>query len=469
MKKQQKEQQVAGKKKKSRLLRKGEYLFYKSFFFITKDMWHIREHEVTGIHRMYIKALKSIYMAIKGFVAENLTQKASALTYSTVLSIVPLLAVLLGIAKGFGIQDIFFEALVDYFPSHQDQLGRSFAFVDNYLGQVRSGIFLGFGLVLLFYTVFNLLSTIENAFNEIWEKPQSRPLKAKILSYFAMLFLLPVIMTVSSGLTLAMSTIKNSFVKDYVILGPIAELILQVVPFVLIVFTFVGMFMAMPNVKVRFFPALLSGLLAGIAYQTFQMMYINGMMWISKYNAIYGSFAAFPLLLLWMQLTWIIILFCAKLCYAIQNVDKFYYEKETTLVSRRYSDFFTILVAGHIVRRFVEEDNLPPHTADSIADTCKIPIRLTMIIIRELIELGIIVEVNYPEDAKTGYYYPAIDPEKLSVGLLIQILDAKGSENFKVDRKRFAPEWELLLETRSGLKDPPASTLLKHLPLGKQS
>ncbi|MBB6276394.1 YihY/virulence factor BrkB family protein [Porphyromonas circumdentaria] len=466
MKKKNTESQPVTRKKKSRFIRKWNYFFNRFFFFVTKDMWHIREHEVKGIHRIYLNALKSIYMAIKGFVAENLTQKASALTYSTVLSIVPLLAVLLGIAKGFGIQDIFFKTLLDYFPSHREELNHSFDFVDNYLDQVRSGIFLGFGLILLCYTVFNLLSTIEGAFNEIWEKPQSRPLKAKIMSYFAMLFLLPIIITVSSGLTLAMSTIKNSFVKDYVIIGPIAELILHLIPFILIVFTFVGMFMAMPNVKVRFFPALLSGILAGVAFQTFQMMYINGMMWISKYNSIYGSFAAFPLLLLWIQLTWVIILFCAKLCYAIQNVDKFYYEKEATLVSRRYNDFLTILVAGHIVHRFIDISNLTPHTAESIADTCKIPIRLTMIIIRELIELGIIIEVNYPEDLKTGYYYPAIDPDKITVGFIIRLLDAKGSENFKVDRQRFATEWELILATRSGLKDTTAETLLKDLPLG---
>lgn len=466
MKKKAKRSEPVTPKKKNRFFRKCTYLFNRIFFFITKDMWHIREHEVSGIHRLYINALKSIYMAIKGFVAENLTQKASALTYSTVLSIVPLLAVLLGIAKGFGIQDIFYKALLDYFPSHQEQLTRSFGFVDNYLDQVRSGIFLGFGLLLLLYTVFNLLSTIESAFNDIWETPKGRPLKAKITSYFTMLFLLPVIITVSSGLTLTMSTIKNSFIKDYIIIGPISELVLHLIPFVLIVFTFVGMFMAMPNVKVRFLPALLSGILAGIAFQTFQVMYINGMMWISKYNSIYGSFAAFPLLLLWIQLTWIIILFCAKLCYAIQNVDKFYYEKETTLVSRRYSDFLTILVAGHIIQRFVDISTQTPHTAESIANTCKIPIRLTMIIIRELIELGIIIEVNYPEDLKTGYYYPALDPDKISIGYIVQLLDAKGSENFKVDRQRYSTEWQLTLATRSGLKETSADTLLKDLPLG---
>ena len=89
-----------------------------------------------------------------------------------------------------------------------------------------------------------------------------------------------------------------------------------------------------------------------------------------------------------------------------------------------------------------------------------------MIIIRELIELGIIIEVNYPEDLKTGYYYPALDPDKISIGYIVQLLDAKGSENFKVDRQRYATEWQLTLATRSGLKETSADTLLKDLPLG---
>lgn len=448
-------------------IRKMRYWVQRFIRFVTNDMWYITEGEVFGLRRMGINALKSFYMAIKGFIADDLTGKASALTYSTVLSIVPLLAVLLGIAKGFGVQDIVYQALLDYFPSNREQLTHTFTFVDNYLGQVRSGVFLGFGLILLFYTVFNLLSTIERAFNDIWETPKSRSLKTKITSYFAMLFLLPIIITLSSGLTLAMSTIKNTFIKDYLLLAPMAEMLLRLAPFVLIVLTFVAMFMGMPNVKVRFLPALLAGLLAGVAFQTFQVMYINGMVWISKYNAIYGSFAAFPLLLLWMQLTWIIVLFCTKLCYAIQNVDKFSFEKERTTVSRRYSDFLTLLVAGHIVQRFIDPLQQRPHTAESISNLCRIPIRLTSVIIRQLLDLGIIVEVTYSDDPKMGYYYPAIDPEKLSVGMLIKGLDGVGSENFKVDRSRFAEEWHLTMAMRSGFETPSAEVLLKNLPLGR--
>ena len=322
-------------------------------------------------------------------------------------------------------------------------------------------------MIFLLYTVFNLLSTIENVFNRIWETTKGRTFKDKVTSYFTMIFLLPVMITVSSGITLTMTTIQNSFMKDFVILGSMTTFLLKLVPFVLIVFTFVAIFMALPNVKVRFVPALLSGLLAGASFHLFQMLYINGMLWISTYNAIYGGFAAFPLLLLWMQLTWIITLFCAKLCYAIQNVNKFTYEKEVTRVSRRYSDFLTVLIMAHIVQRFVDPKHLAPYTVEQLADQCRIPVKLTTMIIRQLLALRLIVEVKNTKQSKTGNYYPAVDPETLSVGSLIARLDSFGSENFKVDKNKYMKEWDLTIASREALVDGSTAVLLKNLPLGR--
>ncbi|MCI6154018.1 MAG: YihY/virulence factor BrkB family protein [Bacteroidales bacterium] len=458
---------MAKKSKFQRFIRKCRILMIQFVEFVSMDMWHIDKDEVFGLRRIGINALKSLYMAVKGFIQGDLQSRASALTYSTVLAIVPMLAVLVGIAKGFGVQDTLSRFLLDYFPTHTDEITKSLHFVENYLSRVKGGLFLGIGLIFLLYTVFNLLSTIENVFNRIWETTKGRTFKDKVTSYFTMIFLLPVMITVSSGITLTMTTIQNSFMKDFVILGSMTTFLLKLVPFVLIVFTFVAIFMALPNVKVRFVPALLSGLLAGASFHLFQMLYINGMLWISTYNAIYGGFAAFPLLLLWMQLTWIITLFCAKLCYAIQNVNKFTYEKEVTRVSRRYSDFLTVLIMAHIVQRFVDPKHLAPYTVEQLADQCRIPVKLTTMIIRQLLALRLIVEVKNTKQSKTGNYYPAVDPETLSVGSLIARLDSFGSENFKVDKNKYMKEWDLTIASREALVDGSTAVLLKNLPLGR--
>lgn len=460
---------MAKKNKVRRWVRVSRVLLVDFMDFVSRDMWHIETSEVVGFRRIYINSLKSLYMAIKGFVQGDLTSKASALTYSTVLAIVPMLAVLVGIAKGFGVQDAISNFLVETLPSHSMEIQTSLGFVENYLSQVKGGLFFGIGLVFLLYTVFNLLSTIENAFNRIWETTKGRTFKDKVTSYFTMVFLLPVLMVLSSGITLAMTTIKNTFMKDFFLLGSMTTFLINLVPFVLTVFSFVAIFMALPNVKVRFVPALISGALAGIAFQGFQMLYIGGMLWISRYNAIYGGFAAFPLLLLWMQLTWIITLFCAKLCYAIQNVNKFTYEKEVTKVSRRYTDFLTVLIMAHIVQRFVDPKSQEPYTVEQLADRCRIPVKLTTMIIRQLLALNLIVEVKYTKQSRTGNYYPAVDPETLTVGSLIARLDSVGSENFKVDRRKYAREWELTLASRASLQEESTHVLLKHLPLGREN
>ena len=152
--------------------------------FVSRDMWHIETSEVRGLRRVYINSLKSLYMAIKGFVQGDLTSKASALTYSTVLAVVPMLAVLVGIAKGFGVQDAISDFLIETLPTHTTEIQTSLGFVENYLSQVKGGLFLGIGLVFLLYTVFNLLSTIESAFNRIWETTKGRSFKDKVTSYF---------------------------------------------------------------------------------------------------------------------------------------------------------------------------------------------------------------------------------------------------------------------------------------------
>ena len=183
--------------------------------FVTYDIWRITENEVSGLKELYINIIKTIILAVRGFQSENLQTKASALTYSTLLSIVPLLAVLLGIAKGFGFQNTVRQELFDYFPGHEVELTKAFEFVESYLEQAQGGVIIGVGLILLFYTVVNLISSIEDTFNDIWQIQKSRPWYRKLSDYLALFLILPVLMTASSGLSIFLSTLQNSFISQY--------------------------------------------------------------------------------------------------------------------------------------------------------------------------------------------------------------------------------------------------------------
>ena len=194
--------------------------------FVTYDIWRITENEVSGLKIIYLNIIKTIILAVRGFINDNLQTKASALTYNTLLAIVPLLAVLLGIAKGFGFQGTVRDELLDYFPGHEVELTKAFEFVDSYLVQAQGGVIIGIGLILLFYTVISLLSSIEDTFNDIWQIQKSRPWYRKISDYLALFIILPVLMTASSGISIFLSTLQNSFLSHYLFLTPVLELIL---------------------------------------------------------------------------------------------------------------------------------------------------------------------------------------------------------------------------------------------------
>ncbi|MDL2264820.1 YihY/virulence factor BrkB family protein [Parabacteroides sp. OttesenSCG-928-G21] len=434
----------------------------KAIHFVTYEMWRITGNEVSGIKELGINTIKTIILAGRSFQNQNLQSRASALTYSTLLAIVPLLAVILGIAKGFGFQETVRKVLIDYFPGQENELIQAFEFGESYLAQAQGGVILGIGLVLLFYTVIGLISNIENTFNDIWQIKKSRSFARKVTDYLALFLILPVLMTASSGMSIFASTLQNTILDEFVFLTPVVDLTIKVGPFIIASLVFAALYIFLPNTKVRFLPGLIAGIVSGCAFQTFQYIYISGQIWVSKYNAIYGSFAAIPLLLLWLQLSWLICLFGGSLAYSIQNVSKFNFERDSKNISRRYKDFVTILITTLIVKRFIKGDK--PYTADELSEKYHIPIRVATDTLYLLTDLHIITEVIDVEDEWTIYYHPAIDVNQISVGFVLKQIDEYGSENFKIDTKhKFKQEWNAILKTREDMLSANENMLLKDL------
>lgn len=433
-----------------------------AWHFVTYDIWRITDAEISGLKVIFINSLKTIYLAVRGFLDDNLQVKASALTYSTLLAIVPFLAVLVGIARGFGFQVSVRNELYAYFPGQQTTLEQAFEFVNNYLDQTQGGVFIGIGLIFLFYTVVNLLSSVENTFNEIWQIKKSRVWFRRVTDYLALVLILPILLTCSSGISIFLSTFKNSIIGNHQILSPLFEVILSIIPFAITILTLTCIYVLLPNTKVKFTNALIAGTVAGISFQVFQFLYISGQIWVSRYNAIYGSFAALPLLLLWLQLSWLICLFGAELSFAAQNVKKFNFERDSRHISRRYKDFLTVLIASLIAKRFANEEQ--PYTADELSQEYQIPIKITTQILYYLTEVGILNEVIMGNDERITYYQPAVDINKLSVGYLFTKIDEFGSENFKIDTQvMFNKQWQTLLDVRKQYIDSSNSILLKDL------
>lgn len=429
--------------------------------FVTYDIWRITENEVSKSRSSLYFILKTVILSVRRFTQDRIMNKASALTYSTLLSIVPILAIVFAIARGFGFSNLMENQFRVGLEGQTVAVEALLNMVDSYLSHTKSGIFIGIGLIMLLWTVINLVSNIEITFNRIWEVKKGRSLYRKITDYFSMFLLLPILIVISAGLSIFMSTmIKN--MADFVLLAPIMKFLVRLIPYVLTWLMFTGLYVFMPNTKVKIKHALMSGIIAGTAYQAFQFLYIGSQIWVSKYNAIYGSFAAIPLFLLWLQISWTIILFGAELTYAGQNIRNFSFEKDTKNISRRYRDFLCILITSLICKRF--EYNNKPYTAEQISLEHKIPIRLVHQILYQLQEIGLIHEVVTDAKSDTVVYLPSIDINQLNVALLLDRLDTYGSEAFKVDKdKEFQEQWSALQTAREEYYKSSSKILLKDL------
>ena len=428
--------------------------------FLLEDIWRVTDDEVSKKKGMLYNAIKIATLSVKEFTERRVVNKASALTYSTLLAIIPILALLFAIARGFGFSNLLEDQFRNGLGGQAQTAETILSFIDSYLSHAKSGIFIGVGLIMLFYTVLLLTHNMERTFNSIWQVKKPRSLYRKMTDYFSMMLLLPLLIMLSSGISIFMSTfLKN--MEEFFLLAPVIKFLVRLTPFVLTWGMFTALYIFMPNTKVKLKFAIVPGILAGSAFQAFQYLYIGSQIWVSRYNAIYGSFAAIPMFLLWTQFSWSICLYGAQLCYVAQNLRNFSFSKETENISRRYHDFLCILIMSLICKRFQTEES--PYTAESLSDEHKIPIRLPTTILYELQDLHMIYETPVEGEDEEMAYLPSVDINQMNVAMLLSRLDKEGSEAFKIDRSQYTNTWDALAKARESYYKETSSILLKDL------
>ncbi|MHB9056975.1 MAG: YihY/virulence factor BrkB family protein [Paludibacteraceae bacterium] len=396
-----------------------------AFNFVRYDIWRITGNEISRTQRIFYNIIKTVYLAIRGYYKNRLGIRAAALTYSISFAIVPLIALISSIAKGFGIETTIEKALQDTFIAQADLIPTVMEYVKKYLDSMSGGLFIGVGLIILVYSVYNLFAQIEIALNNIWQVQKSRSVLKQFTLYFSGLLIFPILLAVSSGLSIYINTIlKETFL--FQIFTPLMKFFLSTLPYLSSGLLFTLMYLIVPNTKVRFVNALIAGMIAGAVFQIFQNIYVSGQINLTRYNAIYGGFAAIPLLLFWLNISCLIFLIGAEISYVSQNLRNFEYEVDTDNISRRYKRYLTIFVAYVIIKRF--ESSEPPMTEEHIVNQYKLPIRLLNQILTSLRESGVIAvtETNKGEKA----YIPAIDINQITLKTIDMKLDMRGSELF---------------------------------------
>jgi len=435
--------------------------------FITTDIWRIRLEDLPFGKSFLIKQLRIFLLTVRGFDEDKCFTRASSLTFYTLLSIVPVMAMLFGVAKGFGFEKILenkFRELVEKVPGQEEVLTKVIEYAESLLETTRGGVIAGIGLVLLFWSVIKVLSHIEASLNDIWEIKESRTWGRKFSDYLAVMLISPILILVSSSATVFITTQITQLTQQIKLLGVLSPLIFlsfKLIPYVLIWILFTVIYVLMPNTKVNLKAGLVAGIIAGTIFQIVQWGYISFQVGTAKYNAIYGSFAALPLFLMWVQISWWVVLFGAELSFANQNVGTYEYEPDSNKVSPAFKKMLTLQIAHLLIKNFAGCQK--PLTDTEISAQLRAPIRLVHNILFDLVESRLVSETTTRVDKKFGYQ-PARDINTLTITSVIDAIEQNGTNSIPVVKNE---EFEALSNAIQKFKDvmetSPANKLLKDI------
>ena len=411
--------------------------------FITTDIWRIRVRDLSRAKALFLKPLMIIILALRSFDEDKCQLRASALTFYSLLSVVPVAAMAFGIAKGFGFESRLEGLLLDKMPAQQEVVQQIITFSHSLLENTKGGMIAGIGVAILFWTVIKVLGNIEKSFNDIWGIKKSRSLGRKFSDYLSIMLVCPLLLIMASSITVAITSKAALVIEKISFLAHVSDallFVLNILPYAVlwILFTFIYIFMPNTNVKIK--SGVLAGIAAGTVYQIVQWAYISFQVGVAKYNAIYGGFAALPLFLMWLQMSWLIVLFGAEIAFARQNLETYEFEPDCLRISYSYKKLLTLRLMQLLVSNFCRAQK--PQDASKISHDLEIPIRLVRQILFELVEAGLVAEVNLQKNAVA--YQPARCTHKMKIKDVIDSLEERGTDNIPVKKTK---ELEKIEET----------------------
>ena len=432
--------------------------------FIRTDIWRIRLDDLPFGKSFLIRQLRIIILAIRGYDENKCFVRASSLTFYTLLSIVPVVAMFFGVAKGFGFEKVLERRLYENFPGQEEILVKVVNFAHSLLQETQGGIIAGIGMAVLFWSVLKVLNNIERSFNEIWEIKTGRSWGRKFSDYLSIMLVSPIFIIMSGSVTVFVTTEIEQITQRIALIGMFSPLIffmLKLLPYILVWMLFTFLYILMPNTKVNFKAGLVGGIVAGTLYQIAQFAYIGFQIGAARYSAIYGSFAALPLFLMWLQISWWIVLFGAELSFASQNVDTYEYEPDCLNISPGFKKLLTLQVTHLLVKNFSNGEK--PLTYSQISNHLNMPVRLVHQIIFDLIESGLVSETRTKAD-KEFAYQPARDINKMTIHRVLEALDQKGTDDIPVAKTEdYQALSDALQNFGEAMEKLPANKLLKDI------
>ena len=438
-----------------------DFFGLKSFF--QYDLWRIDCNASPWWQAFVVRFIRTLVLTLRGRVDHRIALTASGLTYYSLVSVVPALALIFGIGQGFGFQKAVERELMSSFPGQEEAVGKVVGFARAVLENVQGGLIAGVGFVILFFSIYRVLSHTETTFNHIWGVKNARTLARRATDYLAVMIFFPIFLVASGTATVFIASEVTGLAERASVLDavdPLISLGIKSTPFLLMWLVFTVLYIFLPNTKVKFIPGVIAGVAAGTVFQLFQKFYITSQIFISRYNAVYGSFAALPMFLLWLEISWLIVLFGAEACCAMQNLDSYEAASDRMKTSHASRRLLVLRVAHLLVRYFASgEKNI---TLDRIAMELEMPKPLASAVLDELLSAGLISRIA-AEDDWSFSYQPAIDPDLLTISKVVEDWEAVGDDIASVEAKE-APclreSWETLIKQA---RQSPANRKLKEI------
>lgn len=434
----------------------------------SRNLWQVPLNDIARGWFFIFLVLKVVAAAVRAFDRDKCSLRASALTFYCLLSIVPVVAMTLGIAKGFGLegnlQELLFtktnsatmpnpkpaktplvgtagettsstqatvrsdsvDIIGEVIPGQQKEAIKYIvSTASKFLQSMGSGIFAGVSTAILFWIVIRLLVNIEDSFNDIWKVQKGRSFARRISDYLSMTVIGSVLIVAAGSMTVFISGHVGKMTEHIILLGDVTRFLLRVVPYAVVWILFTFLYMLMPNKRISIKSGLIAGIIAGTVYQLVQWAYVRFQIGVGKYNAVYGSVAALPLFLIWLQTSWLIVLFGAEVSYAIDDKETYEPKREYSQASLRFRRLLALRIAELSVKRFVKGE--PPATSLEFCHQMGAPLPLVCDALSRLVEAGILAQVKRNGDVE-DYYQPAQSARRLKIITVFDALDRLGND-----------------------------------------
>ena len=389
--------------------------------------------------RSLVRLYKLLFYMVRGMLNHGTLVRSAAMTYYTITSLVLIVAVAFAVVKGFGLADTLVGSLYGLFPQYPEIIDYLVSFAENALARTQGGVVAAVALVMLFWSVIQLFGSIESAFNNIWEVKTSRSIARQWSDYLAVTLIVPILWIVAY----VMGNYMEDVLRDtwyFAILSRMSSML-----FIWLMFTL--LYLIIPNAKVKLASALTAGIVAGTCFLLFQWGYVYIQKAMTSYNAIYGSFAALPLFLLWVQISWQILLIGGELSFAYQNVTRFGEEHEWQRIS--YDQRRKVMLAAMVlvVRHFRNRGGAV--SAEELRHELNLPTRIVNDVLFHLTKAEQLIDARKSEDEREASYAPAYDIAQMTLyGVLAAV------ENYGENPLEFQPDTDLkrVEEVLDGIK-----------------